>query len=273
MLSRIILSILKLSFKNHFLSKFTIIAEVFSVFITLIIYWFTSQAFGSAVDSHLSKWGGSYFDYLIIGEVFLILPTYFVQQFCEQIKYSMINQTLDTLLDLPIPPFKSIFTIGLLGLSSTISHIFIMLAMSLIFFNFSLPLHALLPLIIIQIISLMSFIGLGFIGVSLLMITGRGQGVINYFCLFGSFFSGAFFPLSVLPSFFSNWAHYFSPFSTLMIYTRQIILEPTNTGYILDCLFIQLPMGLVLLSLGTLCLRASIKKWRTLDSKILFTRV
>jgi len=268
----LIRSLLKLSYKNYYISKFNIVAEVIAILATLLIYSFTSRAFSSSVEGHLSIWdGASYFNYLIIGEIILLLPTYFIQQFSGQVKLSLHNGTFETLLHLPISPLKSIMSLGSLGLMSELIRSIMTIILAIVFFNFSIPSSSLVYLLVIQSLAILCFLGIGLIAVSLLIITGRGQVVVNYFCLFGGFFSGAYFPLEVFPSYIAKWGHLISPFSTVLIYSRQLILAP-NSSTLLECLKILLPMTLIFLFLSTLSFKIAIKRWRLNDNKLIFTR-
>ena len=107
MLSFLIDNILRVIFKEFYRSKLSFLVEVFNVALSTMIYYFTSKAFGSAVQESLAIPGMSYFEFIMLGDLFLIFPAYFLEGSLSSFRKAMIDDTFRTLTLLPLSRIKT----------------------------------------------------------------------------------------------------------------------------------------------------------------------
>ncbi len=227
MLARLILSMIKLDYKNSYYHLFTIVSEIIAILGTLLIYWFTSKAFSASVDAHLNQ---SYFSYILVGDLFLSLPLYFVSTFVRKIKLSVHDGSFQLMLSLPVSILKILFVLGTGGLIRDIIRTIITLSIAMILFDFpSSPLN-ILKAILFEIIFIIPFVNLGILFSLIILYIGRGESFLGYLNTLGSFLAGSFFPIAVLPPILQNLSNSISPLTFELEQVRHILLTGTYSG-------------------------------------------
>lgn len=249
MLAKLILSLIRVDFRNHYYHPLTLLSEIIAILGTLIIYWFSSKAFTLAVQSYLHQ---DYFSYLLIGDLVLSTPLYFIDTFVRKIRLSIHDKTFQTLLCLPLRIIHIMLTLGLSGLTRDILRTIITFALAVVFFNFHFEWLNLFKIILFQLLFIPPFLALGITISLLILYMGRGEGVLGYINTVGSFLAGAFFPIAVLPVWLQKSTQILSPITFLLEQSRQILHTgspslslPAFIATLLTWYFILIPISLI----------------------------
>lgn len=205
------------------------ILEFIAISLSLGIYHFTSLAFESSVDSSLAIYGVNYFEFIVMGEIVLALPLFFLEGAYRKVKQSLMDGVWDTLNYLNINRLKSILFLILTALPKELVRIFVTVLFSYLFFDFNLSLKFVGVILCYVILTLPIFFGLGLIFCSLLLKTGRGQAAIGYFLTLMSIGAGGFFPLSVLPEKFVSFLYFF-PYTLVLEESRLYLAKGEVTA-------------------------------------------
>ena len=224
MILSLIAHILKLNSRDEFISKINIVLELIAIFISLLIYYFTSKTFSGSIDSSLAIYKVNYFDFILIGEVLLALPLFFLEGTYRKVRESLMNGVYDTFNYLGISSLKSIFFLVSSALPKVLFRISLTLVFAYLFFGFSIPIGRILICFLIVIISLPLFFSFGLAFSAVLLKTGRGQALIGYFLTMMSIGAGGFFPLSVLPVSLVRVLEFF-PYTTLLETLRLFLVD------------------------------------------------
>jgi ABC-type polysaccharide/polyol phosphate export permease len=196
---RLIIQLFKLNFKTEYISRFSYLFEILAAGMSLTIYHFTSEAFNSSVNDSLSLYEMNYFEFIVVGEVLLALPLFFLEGTFRKVKQSLVEGVWETMSYLNIDSVKAVFYLVLSAVPKEIFKISIVVGLSYLFFDFNVsPLFFLISFIVIILISPI-FFSLGLLFSLILLRYGRGQSLIGYFLTVMSIGAGSFFPISVLP--------------------------------------------------------------------------
>ena len=212
-----------MNIKSVLFYRFAYLFEIISILISLVIYYFTSKAFNSSVASGLTSYGVDYFSYIVLGEVLLAIPLYFLEGPYRNLKTAVIEGTWETMISLPKSPFKSLVYISTFDLPRVVLRCFITLALAVVFFGLRISPMEFIQISFFQILAIPFCFGFGLIACSLFILSGRGQAVIAYLTTLTAFLSGGFFPISVFPEWLREASYLISPFTFLLENSRLII--------------------------------------------------
>lgn len=227
MLVKLIIKLFKINIKNNFYSPYIVLVEIFSILISLTIYWYTSKAFNLKLTDSISKYGHDYFHYLLLGEIFLSIPLTLLSGFIKKTKMLIIEGTFETFISMPVNLLKPLILLNLSDLLIEIFQIFLTLVLAYLLFGFEIPFINILQAISIIIFTLPIFVAIGIVATSVLLIFGRGDNFIGYISTLAAFGSGAFFPIDVFPEIFQKLVTTLSPYTIFL----QLIRNISNHGF------------------------------------------
>lgn len=182
----------------------------------LMIYWFTSQAFAPRIDGV-----GDYFTFIVVGELTLALPAFLVVSYPRYLKLLTQENTLEHILTAPFSFSLKLSmhvwagaAFEMLRIALVASAVAAWLGVfSLNVLTWGLLLFAALPL----------FCGLGAVGAAVVLTFGRGDRAVAALSTGLTVVAGAYFPVTVLPSFVAQPAALLSPFNVLLEAARETL--------------------------------------------------
>ncbi|OUR96689.1 hypothetical protein A9Q84_10120 [Halobacteriovorax marinus] len=261
MLASLIFRILKLSFKNQYDHKLSHLVEVISVFISLFIYFYVSKAFGAPVEGELLKYKVDYFSYVVFGEIFISLPLFFLVGPFFKLKSLALDGSLETYLSLPISLNRFILVLSFWNFAQSLKRVGLTFLIAVLFFGMQFEMLTLLKLLIIVIVSTPIFLGIGLSLCYFLFVYGRGGSLIGYVNTFVAISSGSFFPLAVMPSWFSEFCLNVSPF-TLFLESARSLYAHTLSHELFLIVIVKLLLWGMFLPIGRLCISLGINFYR-----------
>jgi ABC-type polysaccharide/polyol phosphate export permease len=214
----------KLNNRNEYISFYSVLLELVAIILSLGIYHFTSLAFESSVDSSLAIYGVNYFEFIVMGEIVLALPLFFLEGAYRKVRQSLMDGVWDTLNYLDINRLKSILFLIFTAMPKEVIRIIVTLSFSYLFFDFNLSFYFIAIILFYVVLTLPIFFALGLVFCSILLKTGRGQAAIGYFLTLMSIGAGGFFPLSVLPEKFVHFLHFF-PYTLVLEEARLYLAK------------------------------------------------
>jgi ABC-type polysaccharide/polyol phosphate export permease len=182
------------------------------------------MAFNSSVNDSLSFYDMNYFEFIVVGEVLLSLPLFFLEGTFRKVKQSLVEGVWETMSYLNIDSVKAVFYLVLSAVPKELFKISIVISLSYLFFDFSVdPLKFFISFMIILLISPI-FFSLGLLFSLILLRFGRGQSMIGYFLTVMSIGAGSFFPISVLPTALRQIFMYF-PYTSALESSRLYMAQ------------------------------------------------
>ncbi len=237
----------QVSLKNQYTRRLSHFAEVISILVGLTVYYYISAAFDNGLSKEANPFEGRYFDYVVFGEIFMMLPLYFLDAPYQKLKSSIMEGTFLVYIGLPIGLNKLILIFSSWNLVQTLKRVLLTLLFSITIFGLNFEIISLVKIVLLQIVSIFVFLGLGLCLSCLLLFFGRGAGAIGYLNTFVAISAGSFFPLSVLPEWLASAFRAFSPF-TLMLESSRLLNRGalTNKDFLRTIAFLAL-WGIVFL--------------------------
>lgn len=241
---------INLSYRLYFFLQFGFI------FVSLFMFYFIGQTFSGAMSQYLAPYGGDYFSYVLIGVSITSFVSVGLNTLSSVIRESQMKGTLEALLSTP----TSIYTI-LIGsslwafITSLISSIG-MLTIGLVYLGQIIPLANILLSLIVLVLTFISFLSVGMLSASFIMVFKQGNPINMIFGSSSYFLGGIYFPVDVLPEWvrgLSNFlpiTHAAKALRTLLL-TDQALSEavPILINLVIF-IIILLPSSLVIFNLA-----------------------
>jgi len=185
--------LIEASYRLNFLLRFL------GNFLFILIFYFIARLFGNSPIPYLELYGGDYFSFVLIGIAFSDYLGLGLTNFSQKLRQEQLMGTLEAILATPTKIPLIIFSSSGWEFIHTSIEIFSYLLLGIFLFGVRIAHPNLLSILIILILSLISFSSLGIISASFIMVFKRGDPLnwllISIFHLFG----GVYFPITILP--------------------------------------------------------------------------
>lgn len=212
----------KNDFRESHISFLYLGSYFLTTFLTLTVYWYTSKAFAGAISAQIQQFNGRYFDFIVIGEIAFLLPTVFYTGPLQIIKRWVSNNTFESLIMTGRSELSELWTQVSAGIPSQACFASLYLFIAHFAFDWSVSLSSLGLMILLNLLSLPLFFTLGLVMTSVFLLTGKGSSLMGQLVTFLAIFSGAYFPIHVLPSWLTQMSSH-SPFQIFMESSRLIL--------------------------------------------------
>jgi len=168
--------------------------------VVLAVFYYIGKMFEGASVEALARYGGNYAAFLLIGIAFTDSLGVSVSTFAAQIREGQMTGALEATLMSPVPVGRILVYSSLWSYCLSAFRFVLYLALGLLFFGVDLKNAQLGAGLLVFVLTVVSFAGLGMIWASIVMLVKRGESIMNLvggaFLLLG----GVMFPVDVLPS-------------------------------------------------------------------------
>lgn len=211
----------KLVWKNemreNFPAVFSKLAFAAGILLELSLYYFTSRTFGEQI----SLKEGSYFNFVIVGELAVMLPLGIVSALLFSARDGIQNGLLEFYMTLPGKKFTPLFTISLGPILRQLIYVVVFIFTAFALFGFRLSLEQFGWILLVQALALPGFLALGLIFTAFFLRYGRGASSFDFFLKAGMILSGVYFPTTVFPEIVQKLGILFSPINALVELCRM----------------------------------------------------
>ncbi len=241
--------------------KLGFVFRIFSVVLSVAMYYFIANVFSSAAAPFLQPYGGSYFAFVIIGVAFSEYMVIGMGAIGESIREGQTTGTLELMLLSPTRLVITLFSSSLWSYVFATLRVLVYLlvgaALGMRFGQANLP-FALVALLI----SIVSFNGLGLFATSMIILMKRGD-VLGWAVRVSSFvLSGVYYPIGVLPEWLRLVGQALPLTHALELLRRSLLLGEGLTQLWRELLILIL-ITLIILPLGTVACNLAIRIART----------
>ena len=257
-LVRLLEVLFKIDIRNRFSGYFSLIFDIIISLISLSIYWYTSRIFDGAVNSTLEKYGQNYFSFIVWGELFLILPMYFVDSFVQGMRSSFYDGVYESFSTMPIKWKGKHWISGFLNFPRELLRILIQFLLAYLLFNLNFNFMGGMQASLVVILLLPAFLGLGYFFLSVFIYTGRGTAIIGLVNTLFAFLAGAYFPINFLPKTLVDITSYISPFTLVLENARLALVGHQEIS--LMFIFMAICLSSFYLFLGLLSYKFALRK-------------
>jgi len=181
------------SYKSAFLFDFI------TIFSSVITFFFIARLFGEKAAAYLANYGGDYFSFVLIGIAFSGYMSAAMGSFTSAISEEQSYGTLEAIILSPTTISTVLICSSLWKFIFTSFRVIVYLILGWLFFGLDLSKVNLPASLIILLLTVISFSGLGILSASCVLIFKRADPVNWLFGGISRFLSGVYFPIAILP--------------------------------------------------------------------------
>jgi ABC-2 type transport system permease protein len=193
------LAFLKRDFYNAISYRLSFLLQFGGIFLIVTVFYFLSQLFGSAMATQLGVYGGDYFSFVLIGLAFSGYMGLSLSSFAQSIRENQMTGTLEIMLLSPTRLSAILLSSSLWSYVLTTVRVIIYLLLGVLVFGFSLSQANLLAALVVLLLSITSFSGIGIISAAFVLVLKKGDPISWLFGSASALLAGVFYPVSVLP--------------------------------------------------------------------------
>lgn len=184
--------------------KFAFLSNIFGVFTSLLSYFYINKLFGEKVTSHLQTFGVNYFSYVLLSMAFFSYIGAGFTSYAHRIYSEQIQGTLEAIFLTPVTISTILFSMSIWNLifAAIDTAIYIILGITVFKINFANC--NLLSCLVILILTITSFSGLGIFSAGFVLVFKRGTPLSWIINNVEGLLGGVYFPITILPA----WLQY-----------------------------------------------------------------
>lgn len=229
-----VVNFIKNEFKFQFQNKFVLGGYFVGILVNLLVYYYSSKVFvpNVALKGEFLEFG--YFEYILLGEMCLIIAQVSLNEGQDaffRYKESGVLEQFYFSKDGIIKNLTKLYTSLVL---INFVHIIVSIILAKTFFHASFDFFQMVRIFVVQLFSGIMFLGLYYLNLSFSAFMGRRNGSLQHVVNILTFFSGAYFPLSIIPFPFLREALGVTPFTLIVNFSRTFIYQGSIR---LDALF------------------------------------
>jgi len=233
------------------------ITQLVGNLLILAIFYFIGKMFETAEIVSLDRYGGNYAAFLLIGIALIDSLGVSVSTFAAQIREGQMTGALEATMMSPVKLWRILVYSSLWSYVLSGLRFGLYLVLGLLFFSVDLEQANLYSSLVVFLLTVCAFAGLGMIFASIVMLIKRGEAMMN---LIGGAFmllGGVMFPVEVLP----GWMQ---ALSTLIPLTyglegmRLALLQGYGFQQLMDLILILGAFSVLLIAFGILCFNTAV---------------
>jgi len=168
------------------------------IFTSVFMFYYMARLLGPAASPYLQEYGGDYFAFLLIGIAFVRYLNVGLHGFSAGIRRAQSDGTLEAMLMTPTGLTTIAFGSSAWSYTQTTLEVLVYLAMGGLFLGVDLRGNA-IPALLVLLLSVVAFSGIGVISASVILVVKRGDPVAWVFGTVSSLLGGVYYPITVLP--------------------------------------------------------------------------
>ncbi len=196
---RLVRAFLRRDWLNEISYRFSFLLQFFGVFFSVAVFHFVARLFGDSAAAFLEPYGGDYFSFVLIGIAF---GGYFgvgLSGFSSSLRQAQTTGTLEAMLTTPTRVSTIIINSSLWAYAFTTLRVLVYLFIGAVFLGVDLSQGNYPAALLILILTIIAFSGLGILAASFIMVLKRGDPVTWALNALATLLGGVYYPITVLP--------------------------------------------------------------------------
>lgn len=245
--------------------RFSFFLQMLGFLPIVVMFFFLSRLVGQSISGPLGPYGGSYFPFVLIGISVHNYLSIAISSFTSSLRDSQLSGTLEAVMATPVGLHQ--FLIGSSGYCFCLNSLRVLIYLGFGSLVFSLHFHwtRLPAVLIVLLLTIASFTGLGILAAGFTLLFKRGDPVNWTISMSSWFFGGVYFPVSLLP----GWAQKLAgliPMTHTLEALRMILINGSSLVEVGDHLLVLGLWALVGLPLSIICFHLALKRTRVLGT-------
>jgi ABC-2 type transport system permease protein len=220
MLNRIF-AFLKKDFLIESSYKLAFIFNVFGVLFSVLAYFFIDRLFGNKIVGQLQEFGVNYFSYVLLSMAFFGYIGVGLGSFASRIRSEQVQGTLEAILLTPTKITAILLSLAFWNLILATLDLIIYISLGIFMFGIDFSKINILSTLVILLLTITSFSGLGILSAGFILVFKRGNPVSWIINNLEGLIGGVYFPVSVLPA----WLQFLAGFFPITYAIRAIQLS------------------------------------------------
>lgn len=239
--------------------RLSFIMQFAGIIFGVVTFYYIAQVFGAAAAPMLESYGGNYFAFVLIGIAFSDYLYLSLSTFSGSIREGQTMGTLEMMLISPLRLSTILLSSSLWGYMFTSLRVVLYLMMGTLVFGMSLGQANLPAALVVFLLSVLSFSGLGVLSASFTVMFKKGDPISWAFGSLSALLGGVFYPVSVLPGWLQPLSG-FLPLTYSLDGMRLALLQGASLADVWrDVAFLAVFAG-VLLPVGVLSFRLAVRR-------------
>lgn len=241
--------------------RFSLALQLGGILFSVLMFFFIARVFGPAASPYLQPYGGDYFSFVLVGIAFSGYLGVALSSFSDSIRQGQMMGTLEAMLVTPTSVPTILLSSSLWSFAFTSLRIIVYLAAGWLLFGVDLSQANWPAAVLVQVLTIIAFSGLGIISASFIMVFKQGNPIDLIVGVASSLLGGVYYPTTVLP----NWLQ---PFSALLPITyslramRLAVLQGATFATLAPDLLALAAFSAVLLPISLVAFRLGLRKAR-----------
>ncbi|HDY69958.1 MAG TPA: ABC transporter permease [Actinobacteria bacterium] len=191
--------------------RFSFFLQFGGIFFSVVMFYFVSELIGSApsVQQSLSRYGGNYFSFVLIGIAFSNFLSVGLGSFSSSIRGEQMMGTLEAMLVTPTRLSTIIISSSQWSFAFTSLRVGIYLLLGGLLFGVDFGDANVIPALAALLLTVIAFSSLGIISASFIMIFKRGDPIAWLISSTSTLVGGVFYPISILPDWLQKLSYLF----------------------------------------------------------------
>lgn len=262
MIMQKILAFVRRDFQNELSYRFAFFLRFFGIFFSVATFFFISKLFGRSVTPYLDAYGGDYFAFVLIGIAFSGFLGTGLSTFSASISTAQAQGTLEAMLVTPTRLATIVLSSSLWSFFFTSLSVFVYFAFGIVVFGADVNVSGIAPALLVLLLTILTFSGLGIISASFVMVLKRGDPVGWIFGSVSSLMGGTYFPVTVLPAWLQKFSYLFPIFYSLRA-MRRALLSGASLGALAQDIGALMLIAALVLPFSAIAFNYAVKRAKT----------
>lgn len=246
-------------FRTQTSYRLAFIMNFVGVFLSVAIFFFISKLIGTNISPYLAPYGGDYFAFVLIGIALSGFMGIGLGVFASSISRAQSQGTLEAMLVTPTRLSEIVLLSSVWSFLFTAFNVFVHLFFGVTVFGLRLGEANVAAAVLVLVLIVSIFSGLGIISASFIMVLKRGDPINWLFGSVSSIMGGTFFPIQVLPIWLQKFSYLFPLFYALRA-MRLALLKGYSFGALApDILVLALFMAAIV-PLSLWCFKYAVRR-------------
>lgn len=205
------MAFLKKDFLLEISYRFSFFLQFGGIFFSVVMFYFVAELIGEApsVQQSLSRYGGDYFSFVLIGIAFSNFLAVGLGSFSTSIRGEQMMGTLEAMLVTPTRLSTIILSSSQWSFAFTSLRVGMYLLLGAVFFGVDFSNAKVLPALAALVLTVIAFSSLGIISASFIMIFKRGDPIAWIISTSSTLLGGVYYPISILPEWLQGFSYLF----------------------------------------------------------------
>jgi len=186
--------------------RLSFLLQLLGILFSSASFYFVARLLGAAAAPQLSRYGGDYFSFVLVGIAFVGYQSVALHTFATVIQSGQREGTLEAMLATPTRLATILFSSGLWNFTFTSLRVVVYLLVGVILLGADLRQANLLAGLVILPLTILSLSGIGILSASFIMVFKRGNPINFLIGSLSSLLAGVYYPVEVLPDWLQAFA-------------------------------------------------------------------